>query len=57
MAGEQAGEKPPRFFALALMCSYCRSRLGLDPVGIPGVLPGETGSFTVEGRGEHARRE
>jgi hypothetical protein len=31
MAGEQAGEKPPRFFALALMCSYCRSRLGWIP--------------------------
>ena len=24
----------PRCFALALMCSYCRSRLGLDPLGI-----------------------
>ena len=23
----------PRRFALALMCSYCRSRLGLDPLG------------------------
>src|SRR5213083_2709671 len=24
----------PRCFTLALMCSYCRSRLGLDPLGI-----------------------
>jgi hypothetical protein len=24
---------PPRCFALALMCSYYRSRLGLDPLG------------------------
>lgn len=24
----------PRRFALALMCSYCRSRLGLDPRGM-----------------------
>jgi hypothetical protein len=23
----------PRCFALALMCSYCRSRPGLDPLG------------------------
>ena len=25
----------PRCFALALMCSYCRSRFGLDPRGMP----------------------
>src|SRR4051812_8750245 len=24
----------PRFLALSLMCSYCRSRLGLDPRGM-----------------------
>src|SRR5262245_33174272 len=24
----------PRFFALALMCSYCRSRFGLEPAGM-----------------------
>ena len=29
----------PRCFALALMCSYCRSRLGLDPLGIAATSP------------------
>src|SRR3954447_4826814 len=24
----------PRFLALALMCSYCRSRFGLEPAGM-----------------------
>jgi hypothetical protein len=24
----------PRLFALSLMCSYCRSRFGLDPRGM-----------------------
>src|SRR5690242_1382637 len=26
--------EPPRFLTLSLMCSYCRSRLGLDPAGM-----------------------
>jgi hypothetical protein len=25
----------PRSSALSLMCSYCRSRFGLDPLGMP----------------------
>jgi hypothetical protein len=28
----------PRFFALALMCSYWRSRFGLDPAGMTSSL-------------------
>jgi hypothetical protein len=29
----------PDFFALCLMCSYCRSRFGLAPLGIRSSLP------------------